>query len=112
MSFMSKVLQAILKRALSGGEGPQTPLLTAKLFWFQYSDISKIFWIETLCSVLVYIPKVVHGSKILRKRFFPGEVLHRSILWSRQLVWGGQANSSALAHHVFQINRDVNRVPE
>lgn len=26
-------------------------------FGSQYSDISKIFWIETLCSVLVHIPK-------------------------------------------------------
>lgn len=69
---MSKVLQVFLKRALSGGEGPQTPPLTAMLFWFQYSGISKIFWIETLCSVLVYIPKVVHGRKILRKRFSQG----------------------------------------
>lgn len=73
-------------------------------FESQYSDISKIFWIETLCSVLVHIPKAVaQQSNSEKERFFPGEVMHRSILMSEQLTWGDHTDPTARFHQLLQL---------
>lgn len=96
------------RSVLSGGEGPQTLLLlllfAAELFWVPvFRHFQGLLDRDLVFSVDSHSPKWLQSSEILRKRLFPGEVLHRSILMSGHLVRGGRPNPSAQFHRVFVV---------
>lgn len=110
-SKLNKVLLGNLchcfKSVLSGGDGPETLLLllfSAELFWVPvFRHFQGLLDRDLVFSVGSHSPKWLHSSEILRKRLFPGEVLHRSILMTGHLVRGGRPNPSAQSHRVFVV---------
>lgn len=109
---LSCVLSHWFRSVLSGAEGPQTLLLlllfTAELFWVPvFRHFQGLLDRDLVFSVGSHSPTWLHSSEILRKRLFPGEVLHRRILMSGHLVWGGRPSPSAQFHGVFVVHRTL-----